>query len=311
MAQDALSQILDVLRMRGTIYFHTHFNPPWGVRVPTFKNVARFHMVIRGHCWVRVDGIDEPIPLSSGDIILVPHGAEHTLSEPCDSRSENVDEIVCRSGYTGDGALVYGGDDNGLVCKLFCGHFEFDEGVMHPILSALPKVIHLPNTETMNAQWLEAVMRFVSSEVLGGKAGADAIAYRLSEIIFIQVVRAFVDKAGSAAGCLAGILDPQLSKSLSAIHLEPQKLWTVETMAIEAGMSRTQFAERFNSLIGITPLSYLTHWRMLLARRQLVESNRPLIDIAEAVGYGSEAAFGRAFKRHFDMAPGSLRRNFC
>lgn len=311
MAQDALSQILDVLRMRGTIYFYTHFNPPWGVRVPAFSNVARFHMVIRGHCWVRVEGIDDPIQLSSGDIIVIPHGAEHILSEPCDSHAENVDEIVCRTGYEGDGALVYGGDDDGLVCKLLCGHFEFEEGVIHPILSALPKCIHLPNTETMNAQWFESVMRFVSSEIMGGKAGADAITYRLSEIIFIQVVRAFVDKAGAAAGCLAGVLDPQLSKSLSAIHLAPEKPWTVETMATEAGMSRTLFAERFTSLIGITPLSYLTQWRMLLARRHLLESDRALIEIAESVGYGSEAAFGRAFKRHFDVAPGNLRRNAC
>ena len=308
MANDALSQILDALQMRGAIYFHTRFSPPWGVSVPAYGNVARFHMVMRGSCWVRIVGVPEPIHLSTGDLVVIPHGAAHVLSDQPKRKADSLDFVLSRSGYQGDGALIYGGEGQGDACKLFCGHFEFEQGAIHPILQALPEAIHLPNTETMNAEWLESVMRFVSSEVIGGKAGASAIVHRLTEIIFIQVVRAFVDRAGDAAGCLAGVLDPKLGRCLAAVHAAPQIGWTVENMAQEAGMSRTVFAERFADLIGLTPHNYVTHWRMQVARRRLAESADAIIDIAEQVGYGSEAAFNRAFKKQFDVTPGMFRK---
>jgi AraC-like DNA-binding protein len=308
MSNDALSQILGALRMQGTVYFQTYFTPPWGVFVPEYKNVARFHMAMRGQCWVRIDGEPEPIHMSAGDLVAIPHGRAHIMSDAPDREAVLVDEVVSRSGYTGSGALVYGGRPSGPATQLFSGHFEFDDNVMHPLLSALPRYIHIPNTETMNAEWLDAVMRFVTAEVMGAKPGAEAIVHRLTEIIFIQVVRAFVDKTGDAAGCLAGVLDPQLNKALAAMHSAPEKPWTVDAIAVEAGMSRTKFAERFRTLIGLTPLVYLTRWRMQLARRQLIESDRPLIEIAETAGYRSESAFAHAFKRHFSVAPGRLRR---
>ncbi|WP_343563361.1 AraC family transcriptional regulator [Kiloniella sp. b19] len=308
MADDALSQILNILKLRGAIYFHTHFSPPWGVQVPAFRNVARFHMAMRGECWLKVEGVEEPVHLSTGDLIVIPHGAAHVLSDERDREAIMVDDVVHRAGYTGQGALTYGGDQDGGVCKLFCGHFEFEEGVMHPLLNDLPRYIHIPNTQTMNAYWLESVMRFVSAEVMSDAAGAEAIVHRLTEIIFIQVIRAFVEKNGDQAGTLAALLNPKFSRCLARVHQAPESNWTVETMAAEAGMSRTVFAEKFTALIGMTPLSYVTHWRMQLARRDLLESDLPLIDIAEQVGYASEAAFNRAFKRHFEMTPGEMRR---
>lgn len=294
--------------MRGSVYFQTQFTPPWGVRVPEYKKVARFHMAMRGECWVRIDGVPDAIHMSAGDLVAIPHGRAHVLSDTPDRDAVLVDEVVRRSGYAGSGALVYGGSRLGPTTQLFCGHFEFDDSLMHPALAALPRYIHIPNTETMNAEWLDAVMRFVTAEVLGAKAGADAIVHRLTEIIFIQVVRAFAAKAGDAAGTLAGVLDPQLSRALAAVHRAPEKPWTVEAMASEAGMSRTQFAGRFRKLIGMTPLDYVTHWRMQLARRHLAETTRPLIEIAETVGYRSESSFAHAFKRHLGAAPGQLRR---
>ena len=308
MSQDALSQILDAVKMRGTVYFHTNFSPPWGVQVPAYSNVARFHMAMRGSCWVRVEGVDTPLHLSTGDLVVIPHGASHILSDTKDRDALGVDEVVAQSGYNGHGALAYGGQQDEQACKLFCGHFEFEDGAVHPVLNALPPYIHIPNTQTMNANWLEAVMRFVSMEVFGEQPGSEAIVHRLSEIIFIQVIRAFVDNVGEDAGCLAAVLNPKFAKCLSQVHQQPDKHWTVETMAYEAGMSRTVFAERFTSLVGMTPLGYVTHWRMQLAKRELVQTDRSIIDIAENVGYGSEAAFNRAFKRQFDQTPGEMRR---
>lgn len=309
MGDDALSQILNALKMRGTVYFHTHFTPPWSVAIPAYARVARFHMAIRDACWVRVEGEPQPIHLATGDLIVIPHGAAHVLSDDPERQPVALDEVLSRSGYKGTGALAYGGSASGLACQLFCGHFEFDEGAMHPLLSALPSSIHIPNSQSLNAAWLDPVTRFVAGEVMGGRAGADAIVHRLTEIIFIQVVRSFVDRAGEAAGCLAGVLDAQLGKALSAVHLAPNRPWTVEAMAREAGLSRTVFAERFSRLIGMTPLGYVTQWRMHTARRHLLDTQGTLIEIAEAVGYQSESAFARAFRRQFGVAPSSLRRN--
>lgn len=309
MANDALSQVLDALKLRGSIYFHTHFSPPWGVRVPAYGRVARFHMALRGDCWLRIENAPSPLRLATGDLAVIPHGAAHILSDAPDREPLDVDEVVERAGYTGQGALVFGEPDENLACKLFCGHFEFDEGTLHPILQSLPDVIHVPNTQSLNSYWLESMLRFVSAEISGDRAGSEAIIHRLSEIVFIQVIRTFVDKVGDDAGSLAAVLHPQFGRCLSKVHRAPAEHWTVEAMALEAGMSRTVFAERFASLMGMTPLNYVTHWRMQEARRKLIDTELPLIDIAEGVGYGSEAAFSRAFKRQFDVTPGELRRH--
>lgn len=309
MKHDALSQILNSLKLRGSIYFHTSFSPPWAVEVPAFGNVARFHMAMRGGCWLAVAGLERPLRLSTGDLAVIPHGAAHVLSDEPGRPATHVDQVVRQTGYDGDGALYFGGPDEEQSCKLFCGHFEFEEGSVHPILEALPAVIHVPNTQTMNAFWLEAVMRFVASEVHASMPGSDAIIHRLTEIIFIQVVRTFVDQQGDRAGCLAAVLNPKLGRSMSQIHLAPERQWTVEALAREAGMSRTVFADRFSALVGMTPLAYVTHWRMERARREIRETELPLIDIAERIGYSSEAAFNRAFKRQFNQTPGQLRRN--
>lgn len=308
MPYDALSQILESLKLRGSIYFHTHFNPPWGVHVPKFRNVARFHMAMRGDCWLRVEGVEKPLHLSTGDLVVIPHGVSHILSDTDDREAKDVDTVIQETGYEGSGALFYGGSEDRCVCKLFCGHFEFEDGAMHPILNDLPKYIHIPNTQSMNAFWLDSIMRFVSAEIIANEAGSEAIIHRLSEIIFIQVIRVFVEKTGDTAGSLAAVLNPNFNRCLSKVHLAPEKTWTVEEMASEAGMSRTVFAEKFNTLIGMTPLGYVTHWRMQQARRKLLETDEAMIDIAEQVGYGSEAAFNRAFKRQFDLTPGEIRR---
>lgn len=308
MPTDALSQILTALKKRGVIYFHTNFTPPWSVAVPAYARVARFHMAIRGHGWVRVEGEEQAIELSTGDLVVVPHGGAHVMSDEPDLEPISLDEVLSRCGYNGSGALAYGGPDCGQATQLFCGHFEFDEGAVHPLLTALPGSIHIPNTESMNTAWLDPVIRFVASEVMGGRAGADAIVHRLTEIIFIQVVRSFVDQAGDAAGCLAGVLDRHLGRALSAVHEAPEQPWTVETMARESGLSRTVFADRFHRLIGMTPLAYVTQWRMHVARRHLLDTDLPMVEIAEAAGYRSESAFARAFRREFGVAPGTLRR---
>ena len=308
MTADALSDILRALRLRGTIYFRTEFNPPFGVAVPAFSNVARFHLAARGSCWVQVEGEEAPVHLSQGDLIVIPHGAAHVLGDEPDREATGVDDVVETTGFRGDGALVYGGPDEGRATRLICGHFAFDQAVIHPLLDALPPYIHVTGSETLNHAWLENAMKFVSAESLGGQPGHDAIVHRLSEIIFIQVVRIYVARAGGTAGCLAGITDPEIGRALGAMHAAPATPWTVERLAKEAGMSRTSFAVKFARLVGMTPLAYLTHWRMQEASRLLREAREPILTIAERTGYGSEAAFTRAFKKAFAVTPAAYRR---
>ncbi|MBX9912067.1 MAG: AraC family transcriptional regulator [Beijerinckiaceae bacterium] len=308
MTSDVLSQIFAAVKMRGTVYFHARFSPPWGIKVPRYKNVARFHLAMRGAFWVRVDGETQPVHLNEGDLIVIPHGTSHILSDSADRDARELDWVLKETGYEGSGALVYGGPAR-EGCQVFCGHFEFAEDALHPMLDALPQYIYMPSAETLSSNWLQLVLDFVASEKASSQPGADAIMYRLTEIIFIQVIRSFVTRAGDAAGCLAALLDPQLSRVFSAVHTSPSRGWTVEMMAKEAGLSRTAFAQRFTQLVGMGPIHYLTQWRMRNAKQRVFSTEDPLVEIAEAAGYQSQAAFTRAFKRSFGTTPGQLRRS--
>lgn len=305
---DILSDILSGIKMRGSLYFRTEFTPPWGVRVPALHNVARFHLVSRGQSWVRVGEHDRSILLASGDLIVIPHGAEHSLSDAPDTRVFSVDDVVAQAGFTGQGALIYGGADRRNPTCLVCGHFAFDADARHPLLQALPPYIHIRGTDTLNHVWLDEAMRFIGHEAGSDRPGSAAIVNRLSEILFIQAIRAYVTQAGDQAKCLAGLTDPLIGRALRQVHRAPHERWTVAALAREAGLSRTGFAERFSELMGMTPLQYITDWRMQKARQLLAQADMGMIEIAESVGYQSEAAFGRVFKKHFNIGPGAYRR---
>lgn len=321
---DVLSDILDALRLRGTLYFSTEFGSWWGVRVPAFRRVARFHLVARGHCWVRVEGKEgdaeraeregpsvrppEAIRLESGDLVLIPHGAEHVLMDAPGRACRTVDEVVEEAGFTGSGALVYGGDDDGGPTRLVCGHFEFDEGLEHPLLSQLPPAIVVRWDEEVRGSPLEDVFRFMVREVQQGRPGYEAVVRRLSEVLFVQAVRFWADHSEHEQGVLAALADPRLGDALSAIHRDPAERWTLESLGRQAAMSRTAFAERFREVVGETPLQYLTSWRMQNAKRLLAESRMTLARIAGRVGYESAASFSRAFKRTVGETPGGYRR---
>lgn len=306
--RDALSQILNLLRLRGSVYFKSHLTPPFSIHVSTGQPVASFHLGLEGSCWIAVPGVMQPVHLLKGDLIVLPNSGGHIVSDEPGRPPEQFDQLLARVGYTGHGAFVLPGIDEAHTVRLVCGHFEFDQGVMHPILSSLPPFIHLPDKHTRNTEWLDAIFRFVSMEMSAAAPGADAIVHRLTEIIFIQTLRAFVAQAGEAAGCLAGVLDPQLGRALAAMHDAPGRDWSVDALAGEAGLSRTRFAERFAGMIGVPPMAYLTTWRMLVARRAIIDTTRPIVEIAGSVGYSSDEAFTRAFRKQFDMTPAELRR---
>ena len=305
---DLLSSVLAQMKLQGTLYFRTAFSPPWGVRVPAFENVARFHYVHRGRCWLEIAGVETPLLLEQGDLVLVTRGAEHVLADSRSASVKTVDEVVAESGFTGEGALVYGTQGQGHDTQLVCGHFAFDRDASHPLIEALPPYLHVRNTGDVSHLWLDSTLKLIGSETGDTQLGGDLITLKLSEIIFTQAIRAHLALDGRRQRVFSGLADPGISRALRSIHREPSKTWTLDALARDAGLSRTVFADRFRDLMGMTVMQYLTGWRMQAGRRLLIDSDKPIIEVAERSGYRSEAAFGRVFKKHFSMGPAAYRR---
>lgn len=308
---DLLSDILSHLKLEGTLYFRTSFTSPWSIKVPAYENVSRFHFAHRGRCLVRIKPDEDPVQLEQGDLVIITRGAEHTLY--CDPTTEHpalmLDDVVKQSGFSGQGTLVYGVAGTHHETQLICGHFAFDNDARHPLISALPSHIHIRNYGQSAGSWMENTLKVIGSEAGQGLLGSDLIALKMSEIIYAQAVRTFLTEEGSTQKNLAGFSDPAIARVLKAIHESPGNQWTLEKLSHVAGLSRTSLSNKFSDYLSVTPLGYITQWRMQVARQRLTDTNASIIDIAEDVGYQSEAAFGRVFKKHFDIAPASYRRN--
>ena len=305
---DVLSDILDTIRFRGSLYFSTEFTRPWGVEVPAYRRVARFHLVVRGRCWVSVKERGDPLPLEAGDLVLVPHGAAHLLRDDPGTACRTVDEVIEAAGFSGDGALVYGGDDEGGPTRLVCGHFEFDPGFEHPFFDRLPPALVVRWEDAVQDSPLEHVFRFITREIGEGRPGQAAVVRRLSEVLFVQAIRFWARDTQPEQGLLAALAQPGLGEALEAIHGDPSASWTLESLSRRAAMSRTLFAERFREVVGETPHQYVTLWRMQRARRLLADSRFPLARIAREVGYESAPSFSRVFKKSVGEPPGAYRR---
>lgn len=305
---DVLSDILDTLRLRGTLYFAIELHCPWGLRVPSYRRVARFHLVSRGSLWVRVHGQTELVHLETGDLILVPHGAEHELLGALDSAVVSVDEAVTAAGFTGTGTLVHGIADSGAPTRLLCGHFEYDEGLDHMLLSQLPPSLVMRWDADVRDSPLESAFRFITREVQLGEPGHQAVVRRLSEVLFFQCVRAWFKRADVTSGLLTALADPRLARALAAIHEEPAQAWSLDSLCSRAAMGRSAFAERFREVLGETPLRYLTLWRIQRAKRLLAESDLTRDRIASLVGYESAASLSRVFQKIAGVSPGAYRR---
>lgn len=307
---DIVSDILMRTNLRGSLYFHTCFSAPWGVDVPAYQRVARFHYAHVGNCFVRVEGHDGAVDLRQGDLLIVPRGSGHRLfSDPQGGdQALPLDRVVELSGFTGQGALVYGASPSQADVRLICGHFAFDDYVRHPLLDRLPPCLVVRNYGEKGGKWMKATLEMIADEAIDGQLGSSIIVMKMSEILFAQALRAYLAQDGAAAQSLAGFADPQILRALTAIHRAPAAPWTLAELAREAGLSRTGFAVRFARKMAVTPMRYLADWRMQLARHQLVHSREGLAEIAAVAGYISQAAFVRTFKKSNGVTPAAFRR---
>lgn len=307
---DLLSDILSHMKLEGTLYFRTSFTGKWGVKVPAYGKVARFHFAHRGRCMVKIERSNDTIALEQGDLLIVPRGAAHKLYSDAGSEScaAELDTVLQDSGFEGTGTLVYGEPGNDHETQLICGHFSFTDSINHPLIEQLPASILLRNYGEISGAWMEQTLRVIGKEAGTEEIGSSIISLKLSEIIFVQALRAYLSESDNVAPGLKGFADKRIAKSLQAIHLNPDNNWTLEELASVAGMSRTAYTGLFGKLMNMTPLKYVTQWRMQVAREKLLESNSAIITIAEATGYQSEAAFSRVFKKYFDQTPAAYRR---
>lgn len=308
---DVLDDILGALALKGALYFRTDFSGPWSVAVPELGRAARFHLVVQGA--VRVAIGDETVELRPGDLILIPGGRRHVLADPSapPAAAPPLETVLAEAGYTGEGVLALGDGDPAAATQMICGHFDFRPGADHPLLRALPDHMVFTAAARAASPFLDDMLRLAARRLYEGEMGSVAAATRLSEIVFIELLRAGVAGAPALRRIMQGLADPQIGKAILLIHRAPEARWTIERLGAEIGMSRSSFAARFTELIGVAPMAYLADWRMQRALAMLEGGRSSIQEVATFTGYASQAAFTRAFSGRFGEPPSAWRRSIA
>jgi len=297
---DVLGEVLEQLALRGTVFCETAARAPWGIRFNR-RAEAFFHIVTAGTCWLFAGG--RRLRLVAGDVVLLPRGTGHALVDAPTSKRVGLDEwLASRS------KRPLGGD--GAETRVLCGVYASTVvGVEHPVLRLLPEVLHVPASLAQGHADLGATLAALAREAASGARGSSLVVARLLEVLFVHLVRVWADGEGAGnAGWIGALADPTLTRALALLHGAVAREWTVEELARAAGTSRATLARRFVAEVGEPPHAYLGRLRMQEATRRLVTSDEPLAAIASAVGYASEFAFNRAFRRSVGVPPGAYRR---
>lgn len=314
---DALSETLRVVRLVGAIFINARFTAPWCYRSPRADSAAPllepgaervviFHLITEGECYVEMDE-HAPVRLIAGDAIVFPQGDAHRMASAPGlppASGTRLDAVLARRPRQ----LAYGG--GGATTRLVCGYLACDARLARMLLAGLPPLVRV-NVRGSNAGiWLEASVRYALAEARSPRPGGAGVLAKLAEVLFIEVLRLYMnEQAEGRTGWLAGVGDRIVGAALSSMHKSPAQAWTLDELARTAGTSRSVLAERFQHLVGSSPIQYLTQSRMLLASNLLCRSNVPLARIAEDVGYQTDTAFSRAFRREFGAPPAAWRRS--
>jgi AraC-like DNA-binding protein len=303
--------------MVGAIFIQARFTAPWcylspradsaaPLLEPGAERVVIYHLVTEGECYVEMEG-QPPLRVSAGDVVVFPQGNAHRMTSepglPPASTGAKLSEVLTRRPRH----IAYGG--SGARTRLICGYLACDARVARMLLAGLPPVVRV-NVRGSNAGvWLEASVRYALDEARSPRPGGAGVLAKLAEVLFLEVLRLYMtEQSVGRTGWLAGVGDRIVGAALSQLHKRPAHPWTLEELARESGTSRSVLAERFQTLVGTSPMQYLTQWRMLMAANLLSRGNAPLTRIAEDVGYQTDTAFSRAFRREFGTPPATWRR---
>lgn len=316
---DALSETLRVVHLVGAIFIEGRFTAPWCYQSPPAdeaapllepgaERVVIFHLITEGGCYVELDG-QAPVHLQAGDAVLFPQGDAHRMTSTlglAPAEGAHLATVLSRRPRR----MSYGG--GGETTRLICGYMACDERLAGLLLAGLPPVMRVNVRGSEAGDWLDASVRYALAEARSPRPGGNGVLSKLAEVLFIEVLRQYVnDHQEGRTGWLASLNDRIVGAALSALHARPAFAWTLDDLARESGTSRSVLAERFQQLVGSSPIAYLTQWRMLLAANQLRRSTAPLSRIAEDVGYLTDTAFSRAFRREYGLPPGAWRRQMA
>lgn len=333
---DVLSDVLRVVRLTGAVFFTARFSSPWSIESPPPDQLARslrlraetialFHVLVEGQCWISMEG-HAPFKMEARDVIIFPHGDPHVMSSHRGARPQPISTLLPSQPLEEIAKLDYGGGGEGT--RFVCGFLHCDQR-FNPLIGALPTMLCVCGRESAGQggpseaetarrpglvvvdadSWLASTLRQTIEEADGTRPGSSAMLARLTELLYVDVLRRYMLQLPSGQrGWLAAVKDPEVGRALRFLHARPERPWTVEELAREVGVSRSGLAQRFTELTGEAPMRYLTSWRIQLAKHLVLEADLSIADVADRVGYESEAAFNRAFKRHVGVPPVAWRK---
>jgi len=318
---DVLSDVLRAVRLVGALYFDVRARAPWVAEtppvttyranvMPEFEHVIAFHIVMEGRCWAQiVDATDPPVRVEAGDVVIFPAGDGHVMGTERGRRATPNLAVYRRPR---DHPLPYVLDEyggNGEPAWLACGYLGCDARPFNPVIEALPRLMHV-RAPAAGLHLVHDLIRAALQERERPRAGGETILAKLSELMFLQAIRDHIDSLpADSKGWLAGLRDRHVGAALGLMHGRPAERWTLDALAREVGLSRSSFAERFSERMGTPAMQYLGNWRLQLAARLLEHQGISIAQAAAEVGYESEAAFNRAFKKQVGVPPGAWRRS--
>jgi AraC-like DNA-binding protein len=314
---DALSELLRAVKLSGALFYNSRCSAPWCLNAPASSafapfvapqatHIIEFHHISSGRAYVRVGA--ETTPLEAGDVVMMPHGDPHQMGNGVGGKAIDGSAALpaLMSGRVELAAFGGGGEETGLVC----GYLACDVRLIKPVLNSLPRVLRVNLRSDKGGEWFENTLRHAVEQATAARPGSDVFLAHLAEALFADVLRRYLASLPEGrTGWLAGAGDPAVGRALGALHRKPAHAWTLDELAREAGVSRSALAERFTKYLGVAPMSYLTDWRLELGAESLRSTSRSVQSVALDVGYESEAAFNRAFKRKFAVPPARYRRD--
>jgi AraC-like DNA-binding protein len=311
---------LRVAHLTGGVFLHAEFFAPWCIASRLTPELCRpvlgpvshlilFHYVVEGGFHLRVEGgAGEVVAFGPGEVVLMPRNDRHLMGSDLDVPPVMSSEIIQPPNNGGLFTIRHGG--NGACTRMVCGFLGCDGAESNPVIATLPPVLKLNLEEGGAAEWIRSTFQYAAEEVSAGRPGYEAVLAKLSELLFVEAVRRYAETLRDGqTGWLAGLRDTHVARALALLHRDIARPWTVDELGREVGLSRSALADRFIRLIGVPPMHYLASWRMQVATQKLRNSSASLAQVADMVGYESEAAFSRAFKKAVGTAPATWRRS--